>query len=83
MLTVDKETFEQEVLQAEGYVLVDFYGDGCEPCKALMPFVEGLAEKYGDKIKFVKLNTISKEIGYKSKVWSSVIAIYNNGKSKN
>jgi thioredoxin 1 len=81
MLTVDKETFEQEVLQAEGYVLVDFYGDGCEPCKALMPFVEGLAEKYGDKIKFVKLNTTkARRLAISQKVLGlPVIAIYNNG----
>ena len=33
MLEVDKKTFEPEVLQAEGYVLVDFFGDGCVPCQ--------------------------------------------------
>ena len=39
MLEVDKKTFEDEVLKAEGYVFVDFFGDGCVPCQALMPFV--------------------------------------------
>ena len=34
MLEVDKNTFEAEVLQAPGKVLVDFYGDGCVPCAA-------------------------------------------------
>lgn len=29
MLEVDKTNFEAEVLQADGYVLVDFFGDGC------------------------------------------------------
>ena len=51
MLVVDKNTFKTEVLENEGYVLVDFFGDGCEPCAALMPKVEALGEKYGDKIK--------------------------------
>ena len=37
MIDVDKTTFEEEVLKAEGYVFVDFYGDGCVPCQALMP----------------------------------------------
>ena len=37
MLEADKNTFEEEVLKADGYVLVDFYGDGCVPCAALMP----------------------------------------------
>ena len=57
MLEVDKKTFEPEVLQAEGYVLVDFFGDGCVPCQALMPHVHAYADKYGDKIKFTSLNT--------------------------
>lgn len=57
MLEVDKNTFEDEVLKADGYVLVDYWGDGCEPCKALMPHVEALAEDYDDEVKFCKLNT--------------------------
>ncbi|MBP3897250.1 MAG: thioredoxin, partial [Mogibacterium sp.] len=51
MLEVDKKTFEEEVLQAEGTVVVDFYGDGCVPCQALMPHVHALADQYGDKLK--------------------------------
>ncbi|MEE0766419.1 MAG: thioredoxin TrxA [Oscillospiraceae bacterium] len=57
MLELAKDTFEAEVLQAEGTVFVDFYGDGCVPCAALMPFVHEMADKYGDKIKFCALNT--------------------------
>ena len=57
MLDVTKDTFEAEVLKAEGKVLVDFYGDGCVPCAALMPHIHEFAEKYGDKMKFVSLNT--------------------------
>lgn len=33
MLVLDKKTFEQEVLKQEGYVLVDYFGDGCVPCE--------------------------------------------------
>ena len=57
MLLVDKETFQAEVLEAAGYVLVDYFGDGCVPCQELLPDIEALAEQYGDKVKFVKLNT--------------------------
>ena len=57
MLELDKNTFEAEVLQAPGKILVDFYGDGCVPCAALMPHVHAFAETYGDKIKFCALNT--------------------------
>ncbi len=57
MLIVDKNSFQAEVLEAEGYVLVDFYGEGCVPCEALMPDVVELSEKYADKVKFCKLCT--------------------------
>ncbi len=57
MLELNKDTFEEEVLKAEGFVLVDYWSDGCEPCKALMPSIEELSGKYDGKVKFCKLNT--------------------------
>ena len=57
MFDVDKETFQTEVLESDQLVLVDYWSPSCEPCKALMPHVEELAETYGDKVKFVKLDT--------------------------
>ena len=59
MLQVDKDSFQAEVLDAKGLVLVDYFSDGCEPCKALMPDIEALAGQYGSEVKFVKLNTAS------------------------
>jgi thioredoxin 1 len=81
MLEVDKKTFEEEVLQAEGTVVVDFYGDGCVPCQALMPHVHALADQYGDKIKFTALNTSkARRVAIGQKVMGlPVIAIYQNG----
>lgn len=81
MLAVDKNTFEQEVLNAEGYVLVDFWSEGCEPCKALMPHIEELSEKYGDKLKFCKINTAkARRLAISQKVLGlPVIAIYKDG----
>ena len=64
MLVVDKNTFKTEVLENEGYVLVDFFGDGCEPCAALMPKVEALGEKYGDKLKLEDLPSVKKYWDY-------------------
>lgn len=57
MLAVTKENFDQEVLQAEGLVMVDFWSEKCEPCKALMPGVHSLEEKYRGKAKFCSLDT--------------------------
>ena len=81
MLELNKENFESEVLEAEGYVLVDFWSQGCEPCKALMPSVHELADKYGDKLKFVALDTTkARRLAIKQKVLGlPTIAIYKDG----
>ena len=81
MLEVDKITFEEEVLKAPGKVLVDFYGDGCVPCAALMPHIHAFAEKYAGKLKFCALNTTkARRLAIAQKVLGlPVIAIYENG----
>lgn len=57
MIDLTKENFEEEVLKAQGYILVDFYGDGCVPCAALTPHIHGFEEVYGKTMKFCSLNT--------------------------
>jgi len=81
MLELNKENFEQEVLKSQGKVFVDFYGDGCVPCQALMPFVHTCAEKYGGKLKFTALNTSkARRVAIGQQVLGlPVIAIYENG----
>jgi len=59
VVVLNKENFQAEVKDAKGLVLVDFWSESCEPCKALMPEVAALAEKYGDKVKFAKLDTMA------------------------
>ena len=56
MIAVDKETFQAEVKDAKGYVLVDYWSESCESCKALMPDILALAEKFGEQVKFTKLD---------------------------
>jgi len=81
MIELNKENFEEEVLKAEGTVLVDFWSPSCEPCKALMPHVHEYEEKYGDKVKFTSLDiTVARRVAIGQKVLGlPVIAIYKNG----
>ncbi|MGL6199012.1 MAG: thioredoxin TrxA [Lachnospiraceae bacterium] len=81
MLEVTKSDFEEEVLKAQGYVLVDFFGDGCVPCEALMPHIHEFADKYGDKMKFAQLNTTkARRLAIGQKILGlPVIAVYKDG----
>ena len=55
IMKVTDENFEQEVLNSNIPVLVDFYADWCGPCKMLSPIVDEVA-KENDDIKVVKVN---------------------------
>ena len=81
MIEVDKNTFQTEVLEAEGYVFVDFFGDGCVPCAALMRKVHEFADTYGDKLKFTSLNTTkARRLAIGQKILGlPVMAIYKDG----
>ncbi len=53
---VTDETFEQDVLNSDKPVLVDFWAEWCAPCRAVGPVLEKIAAENGDKIEIVKLN---------------------------
>jgi thioredoxin 1 len=53
---VSDAEFENEVLKADGPVIVDFWAEWCGPCKALSPLVDELAGELAGKAKVVKIN---------------------------
>jgi thioredoxin 1 len=53
---VNDANFEQEVLQSEQPVLVDFWAAWCGPCKALAPIVDEVATEYSGRLKVMKMD---------------------------
>jgi thioredoxin 1 len=53
---VTLETFDEEVLQSEKAVLVDFWAEWCGPCHAVEPVLNKIAEEHGDDLTLVKVN---------------------------
>lgn len=51
------DNWEQEVVNSDQPVLVDFWAPWCGPCRALAPTIDKLAEQYAGKVKVGKLNT--------------------------
>lgn len=50
------DNFDQDVLQSDQPVLVDFSAAWCGPCKVIAPIIEELAEAYGDRVKIGKVD---------------------------
>jgi thioredoxin 1 len=60
--SVDDDTFNHEVIETDGYVLVDFWAPWCGPCRILAPILEGIAENYKDKVKILKMDVDNNQV---------------------
>jgi thioredoxin 1 len=56
IINVTDESFERDVLNADGPVLVDYWAEWCGPCKMIAPVLEEIAKEYSGKVKVAKLN---------------------------
>ncbi len=53
---VTDDSFEEEVLQSEIPVLVDYWAEWCGPCKMIAPILDEIVGEYAGKLKIAKLN---------------------------
>ncbi|MFK7818533.1 MAG: thioredoxin [Planctomycetaceae bacterium] len=80
--TVLQDTFQQQVLESDQPVLVDFWAPWCGPCRAVAPVIDELAEAYEGKAKVVKIDVdqspgLAQEYGVNS---IPAFFVFKNGK---
>jgi thioredoxin 1 len=81
---VSDASFENEVLNSERPVLVDFWAAWCAPCRMLAPTVEAVADKYAATASVVKLNvddnpSVSQRYGIKG---IPTLILFKNGREE-
>ncbi len=55
-LTITKDNFQKEVLEAQGPVLIDFWAPWCGPCRMVSPIVDEISAEVGANAKVGKVN---------------------------
>ncbi|MGL9769410.1 MAG: thioredoxin TrxA [Sodalis sp. (in: enterobacteria)] len=56
IIYLSDDSFEKDVLQANGLLLVDFWAEWCNPCKMMMPILSEIADEFDSKLTIAKLN---------------------------
>lgn len=84
-IILNSSNFEQEVINSDLPILVDFWAVWCGPCRAIAPILEELAKEYAGKIKIGKVNVDeNNELVSRYSVMSiPTIKFFKNGKLAN
>ena len=82
-LKITAANFENEVLNSDKPVLLDFYADWCGPCKMLAPVVHEIAEENAGTVKVGKINVDEQmELAMRFQVSSiPMLVVFKNGKA--
>lgn len=84
VIKINKDNFQNEVINSESTVLLDFYADWCGPCRMVSPIVDEIAEERVD-IKVGKINVDEEsELASKFGIYSiPALAVMKDGKVVN
>tara|TARA_Y100000310_G_C20680575_1_gene815702 strand:- start:798 stop:1112 length:315 start_codon:yes stop_codon:yes gene_type:complete len=61
MEIIKKDNFQERVHNSEKPVILDFYGEMCQPCKQIAPILENLSQKYKKKANFYKIEIMENQ----------------------
>ena len=77
---LNDDNFEEEVINSDIPVLIDFYADWCSPCKKIIPILESLNEEFDGELKIGKVNIEKSSLANKYNVSNlPSILFFNNG----
>ncbi len=84
IIEVIEENFDEEVLNSDKKVLIDFYATWCEPCKQLSPIIDIVSSEIED-VKFVRIDVDkNKELSYKYQIqYMPTLIVIENGNEIN
>nr|WP_042833915.1 thioredoxin [Thermoanaerobacter uzonensis] len=76
------DNFEEEVVNSDVPVLIDFWAEWCAPCRLVAPIIDELAKEYKGKIKVGKVNVDEEnELAMQFRIMSiPTIGLFKNGK---
>ncbi len=63
------DSFDTDVLKADGAILVDFWAEWCGPCKMIAPILDEIADEYQGKLTVAKLNIDQNPGRHCAEIW--------------